>query len=376
MLSDSLAQKTTLLPTLYKRRSDGGSQEWTIEIFNNQYRTISGKSDGKLVISAWTTCAGKSIGRSNETTPEEQATAAAQAKWQKKLDKSYQLSLDDIDIVTYFKPMLAHKYEDRKAKLTLPLMCQPKLDGIRCIAKKDGLWTRNGKPIKGVPHIWEALKPMFAFNEDYIFDGELYNHALRDNFNEITSLVRREKLTDEQKAKSEMFIQYHVYDFPFWKDTFKERSANLARVLNHCNSSYVICVETCTATTQEELDEFYASWLALGYEGQMVRTVGGLYENKRSKCLLKRKEFQDAEYIIISVDEGTGNRSGMAGRMTLRHPDGRTFHSNIKGGYKFYRRLLVDSDDLVGKEATVKFFQLTPDGIPRFPFVIRIRDYE
>jgi hypothetical protein len=32
--------------------------------------------------------------------------------------------------------------------------------------------------------------------------------------------------------------------------------------------------------------------------------------------------------------------------------------------------------ELIGKEATVKYFNLTPDGVPRFPYVIAIRNYE
>jgi hypothetical protein len=38
--------------------------------------------------------------------------------------------------------------------------------------------------------------------------------------------------------------------------------------------------------------------------------------------------------------------------------------------------LLERGDELVGKQATVKYFNLTPDGVPRFPYVIAIRDYE
>ena len=30
----------------------------------------------------------------------------------------------------------------------------------------------------------------------------------------------------------------------------------------------------------------------------------------------------------------------------------------------------------INKEATIKFFELTPDGVPRFPYAIAFRDYE
>ena len=58
---------------IYKATKAGKIQEWRIEVEGNKYRTISGQTDGQKVTSEWTVCAGKNIGRSNETTPEEQA---------------------------------------------------------------------------------------------------------------------------------------------------------------------------------------------------------------------------------------------------------------------------------------------------------------
>jgi hypothetical protein len=31
-----------------------------------------------------------------------------------------------------------------------------------------------------------------------------------------------------------------------------------------------------------------------------------------------------------------------------------------------------NKNELIGKSATVKYFNLTPDGVPRFPYVIKI----
>ena len=58
----------------------------------------------------------------------------------------------------------------------------------------------------------------------------------------------------------------------------------------------------------KELDEYYDTYMEFGYEGQIVR-VNGPYENKRSKLLLKRKDFSDAEYLVIDINEGDGNRT-------------------------------------------------------------------
>ena len=98
---------------------------------------------------------------------------------------------------------------------------------------------------------------------------------------------------------------------------------------------------------------------------------------KRSTSLLKRKEFIDAEYKVIDIEEGNGNRQGTAKNLVLI--DGKTkreFHSNIKGNFEFLRDILDNKEKYIGKMATIKFFEYTPDGIPRFPFAIGFRDYE
>jgi DNA ligase-1 len=123
------------------------------------------------------------------------------------------------------------------------------------------------------------------------------------------------------------------------------------------------------------LDKLYGQWQEQGYEGQMVR-LDAPYENKRSKTLLKRKEFQDAEYTILGWKEGIGNRAGTIGHFKFETEGGAGFSSNVKGNFEYLADLLKKGDSLIGSEATIKYFSLTPDGVPRFPYVIAIRDYE
>jgi ATP-dependent DNA ligase len=142
------------------------------------------------------------------------------------------------------------------------------------------------------------------------------------------------------------------------------------------NNSHIIKhVITLKVDTLEQLNTIYEGFLAANYEGQMVR-VDDVYETKRSKFLLKRKEFQDKEYQILEVGEGTGNRTGMAGFMVMKNEDGTIFKSNIKGSHEFLTELLQNKQEIVGQLATVQFFHLTPDGVPRFPYITAIRNYE
>ena len=367
-----------LLPTLYKKRSDGDIQEWSIEIVKNTFRVTSGKSDGKKAVNKWTHCNGKNKGRSNETTDEEQAQVEAQAKWDKKLAADYALDTGSVDDIGYVKPMLAKNWDDYGDKVEFPVYAQPKLDGIRCIATKDGLKTRTGKDIVAVPHIFESLQEFFEQHPDVILDGELYCDKFDNDFNAICHHVRRSNVTEESLEKAKV-IEYHVYDIVDSTMCFSERTNFIKKdsVLLSIfgNYEYIIPVKTHLVADKETLDELYGQWQEQGYEGQMVR-VDAPYENKRSKSLLKRKEFQDAEYTILGYGEGIGNRTGTVGYFEFKTEAGKEFHSNIKGGREYLISLLEQGDNLIGQTATIKYFNLSPDNVPRFPYVVAIRDYE
>ena len=135
-------------------------------------------------------------------------------------------------------------------------------------------------------------------------------------------------------------------------------------------------VQTDESQSFDELDEKYSEYMEDGYEGQMVR-IDSPYESKRSKSLLKRKEFQDAEYKVIDIEEGNGNRSGTAKHLVCYcTKTEQTFNSNIKGDFDYLAEILENKEYYIGKLATIKFFELTPDGVPRFPYAIAFRDYE
>jgi DNA ligase-1 len=210
--------------------------------------------------------------------------------------------------------------------------------------------------------------------EGIIFDGELYNHSLKDNFNQIQSLVSKKNPTEAELKIIDDSIEYHIYDYIDTNLNQEQRIINLAIVFNEIYDSAIKLVHSITVQSQEELDIRYGELLEHGYEGQMIRKINGLYENKRSKNLLKRKEFQDAEYPIVDIEEGLGNRSGMAGAVVVQLPNGKTCGCGIKGGVSVNQELFNNKDQYIGKLATVRFQNLTPDGVPRFPVFYGIRE--
>jgi DNA ligase-1 len=111
----------------------------------------------------------------------------------------------------------------------------------------------------------------------------------------------------------------------------------------------------------------------LGYEGSMWRDDKP-YEQKRSKTLRKRKDFIDEEFPISKIFEGNGNWAGCAKAVEFTMPgdkrdeDGNRPKAGVKGTQEFARQLLADKDKYEdGKgTGTIRYFMLTPAGIPRF----------
>jgi DNA ligase-1 len=357
---------------LYSEDSSGNIRVWWIEQKDNMYRTHSGVSNGQIVTTEFTECTSKNSGKQNETSPVIQCTKECESLIKKKLKTGYHKNEKDAALGTnYVEPMLAKKYGE--VDFVFPVYTQPKLDGMRCIVTKDGMWSRTGKPVVSAPHVYNALKPLFLKDQNYIFDGELFCNKYKNDFNAIISLAKQTKPTTEDLVLSEKHLQYWIYDLPSSKKVFSERFEDIQKLVP--NHKSLVIVPTNLVNTQEELDGLYAEYLKDGQEGQMIR-INDVYENKRSKFLLKRKEFVDDEFRIVDISEGKGNRSGMFGRAHLITSSGVEFEANARGNECFYQELLKNKSKYIGKMATVRYQNLTPDGKPRFGVVIVIRDYE
>lgn len=362
---------------LYKKDSKNNIRVWCMERDEDQYRTIAGIHEGAMVISEWKKAEPTNVGRSNERNAVEQAIFEVQATYDKKLSQGgYYLSISEINQTKYFEPMLAKKF----AKISDwdNVYIQAKLDGMRCIATKDGLFTRKGKKIVSCPHIEESLKEFFQDNPSHILDGELYNHDLRDNFNRLMSICRKTKPSQGDLEESKEAIEYWLYDYPSVEKPHHERMIGLKEIRNKylLKHDCIIITSTFRCKDQSDLDNHHSENLQDGFEGSIVRLSpeGSTYEaGKRSPNLLKWKAFIDDEYTIKRVEEGKGNRSGMAGSIIYTTDDGVEFGSGIRGGVDFNSKLWEKKDELVGATGTVRYFQLTPDGIPRFPVTVDIQ---
>jgi len=381
------------LPIIYKKNNSGSIQFWEIE--TGEYDGIAWfeTTYGQLGTDSPQTTTdyiekGKNIGKKNQTTALQQAEAEAQAKWEKQKKKGYVESIKDAEndklddlIEGGIVPMLAHKFTDHGHKVKYPAYVQPKLDGIRCIAiLKDGkctLWSRTRKQITSMPHIVKDIETLTGMHIDgHLFlDGELYNHDFKNDFEKIVSAVRKEDPEDGY-----LNVQYHIYDV-INESTFYSREMSLSKYLrdkimeNHL--SYLKVVETIRIYDETQVIDSFNKFKKEGYEGAMVRNEAGLYVNKRSYDLLKVKEFDDAEFKIIGIDEGRGKLAGHVGAFVCVTTDGKEFFAKMSGETDKLKEYFENHKLWQNKQLTVKYQGLTGAAkVPRFPVGIAIRDYE
>lgn len=276
------------------------------------------------------------------------------------------------------QPMLAHKFDRSRVDFTRPVYIQAKLDGVRCVFTKYGAFSRNNKRFMNIDHIEKALKPFFAEQPDVILDGELYNHELKDDFEKIISLVRKQKPTDEDKLEAKNLVQFHVYDYfdGIVYDDYQTRMQLLANAGFY--DAQIKHVPALLVDSYNYARVQHEEFLSLGYEGSIIRNGDGIYKHGRSYDLMKFKDFSDTEATIIDYVTGKGKRTGTLGKFIMQDDDGVVFGCPPGKGYSYkdLKIMLKNVDSYIGKRATFTYFQRTKANSYRHPLFKCIRNYE
>jgi ATP-dependent DNA ligase len=391
-----------------------------------QVWTESGQIDGKISRCAPTYTDIKNKGKKNERHVFHQALVLARGKYLKKLqegslpikefkelnsnnDKTKKTVLSSKNIM-YF-PMLAKNFSDFENKINYPIYIQPKLDGLRCIiylnpGKKDInntnytdviMYTRQKKEY---PHnssndnIRRALYPILHANydvdeqESLYLDGEIYKHG-----KSLQDINSESRTSDIKYKKSKGTDEYHLYDmfFPSYTDEpFSERIEFLKDLYHNLTQNekiYIKLVPTHLVKTRKMNDEIYKKYISKGYEGIMIRNIGGPYAksaiNKsssiRSKNLLKRKEIFEEEFEIVGFTEGSMGKDVGAVIWICSTADGKTFHVTPNMSYDERYKIYKDCkknfiNKYQGRMLKVEFRGVSDDNKPQQAKGLIIRD--
>lgn len=355
---------------VYKKSKKGDKiQVWALEIEANKFRSHEGFEGGQITVGDWTICEGKNIGKKNETSPIQQAEAEARSRYQKKIDKGYSYDKENCD--RPFEVTLAHGFGSYGNDIKYPVLVSPKLDGIRCYYKNGKLFTRAHKEIVSCPHISKEIE---KYNDwkDKIIDGELYSHSLKEDFNKIISLTRKTKPTQEDLNESQEKIIFNIFDF-VGDESYLERYNKIKHSFLKENECLQF-VPHYLANDEQYILDLHEQFKSNGYEGSMIRWGNVSYQNGRTKYLLKLKDFDEAEFLVVGMLEGRGKRAGTLAKWVVDLGGGKTCEVNPTGSDEQNLKFWLDKDNLIGKVfITVKFQGFTPDGKLRFATFKAIR---
>jgi len=253
------------------------------------------------------------------------------------------------------KLMLAHNYTDQDVT---GWHMSEKLDGIRAYWDGYKFYSRTGK---------EITPPKAFVHEMPIgikLDGELC--VGRGEFSKTSSIVRKTKDVEKYTQDWMDNITYYVFDtLQNLSWPFERRMGYLYENVSNLSNKIEIVQQT-KIKTKKCIDKELKKIIKLGGEGLMLREFGSIYEGKRSKTLLKVKEFHDMEVKITGYKKGTGKYKGKLGSYECITKEGHTF--NCGSGLTDEDR---DNKLKMGKFITVKYFELSKDGVPRFPVYLR-----
>jgi DNA ligase-1 len=285
-------------------------------------------------------------------------------------------------LVPAFKVALAKEYESGKCNWNDGWYASRKLDGVRCLAitDEDGnckLYSRMGKELTTLNKVKEAIEATNIVNT--VFDGEicLVDEDGNEDFQGIMKQLRRKDHQIENPA-------YMMFDMLNIKDFNNQKSEEILSDRLHTLRSFLNIDTQILRYTEQALindDEHFETWSKIAdyfnWEGVMLRKDVG-YEGKRTKNLVKVKQFHDAEYEVIDYDnddhevvrDGKSETIKMLAQVWIEH---KGYRVKVGSGWSQEQRLQYMDGSIVGKIITVQYFEETYNdkgGISlRFPTV-------
>ncbi len=233
-----------------------------------------------------------------------------------------------------------------------------KLDGVRAYWTGERFLSRGG-------HEYRAPDWFTRGFPERPLDGELWMG--RGRFAELSGAVRQVVPDDDDWRR----IRFMVFDFPDKEATFDQRLARLRVLIEEVESPYMALVDQQRASSHEHLMLRLDKVVAVEGEGLMLRLGASGYRSGRSNDLLKVKQYQDAEAVVVRHLPGKGKYEGLMGSLLVELEDGRQFR--IGSGFSDSERA---SPPNPGTTITFKYYGLTATGLPRFASFLRIRNDE
>lgn len=268
----------------------------------------------------------------------------------------------------------------KKLSSMFPGYVSPKLDGYRCFAVyKDGevrLLSRNGSVFKNFPTIEAAVVELAKRMEQaaLVLDGEI----MSDDFNSMQkSAFASVRGTTVGDVKFHIFdrLSYLEYEEGEFAEMFVDRVPYIEALGKYTENLPLVIVPHVEVNSEEEILNLERKYLEDGYEGAMFRSAELVYYfGKKSNKMLKFKTMQSQDCVITGMIEGEGKYVGMLGALVVRQENGVSCEVGTGFTDQMRKEFWDNKDDIIDKMIEVKYQELSPDSVMRFPVYMRFRD--
>ncbi|KAI8065338.1 uncharacterized protein B0P05DRAFT_580904 [Gilbertella persicaria] len=276
---------------------------------------------------------------------------------------------------TSFNVALAASFSTKNFNLSDKWYMSQKLDGIRCITMIDyknnepnikfysrtgRLFTSLGKVKKEIQKRLEATKN----TSEFVLDGEICAYSDENTFNEdFLKAMGQVRRTNEEMENPiyQVFDLINLQDFFQAKSdqTFCQRQQALEKFIE-APLQHVKLVKQTLIKSLEHLDQMKERSIQSGWEGLILRKEF-IYEGKRTRNMLKLKEWEDAEYTVKRIETGmmrmpdTGENKNVLTNVIIEHK-GNTV--SVGSGFSMQSRIAYAEDPslIIGKPITVRYF--------------------
>jgi DNA ligase-1 len=292
-------------------------------------------------------------------------------------------------IVPTFKVALAHPYHPSRVDFQNETWYgSRKLDGVRCICRKEGnsvtFFSRNGKEFETLGNLEKEIQKIPG---NFILDGEvcIVDKNGKEDFQGIMKEIRRKDHTIENPK----FLVFDYLSIEQFDETAESNNANLSIrlgilnvVLSEANSSFIEPISQVVIRDEIQFTEMVKEAESEGYEGIMLRKDIP-YEGLRSHNLLKVKKFHDAEYKVLKtingpirwIEGGVTVQRETLSAIIIEH---KGCLVNVGSGFSKEQRerYYANPNDLIGKTVTIQYFEESQNQMGgyslRFPVVKHI----
>ena len=268
--------------------------------------------------------------------------------------------------------MLAQPMNEKTLKnIKFPAFSQLKADGMRCIvfitSNNVRMFSRNGteiicEPLKNtLMTIGQIEENLLSDNVALMLDGELICYKDNKLLDRKTSNGICNKVLKGTASENELnLIQMQLWDIvkvdsntfnPLEDKSYEARLEDLYSILNMSIFSKLEVIPTEVVNSMEEALEHFQKMLSQGLEGTILKNQDAKWSNTRSKDLVKLKEENTIDLLVVDIEEGSGDFEGGLGAIICETSD-KKLRVRVGTGFSFEDRGFVN--DLSNGKKVVK----------------------